>query len=78
MAATTTAGRRTIAGRSVRWDQERANEAYAKGYWVGETLAYFKVPTQWEIREQSLPRNAVGKVMKHLLGRQEDNPFTED
>jgi acyl-CoA synthetase (AMP-forming)/AMP-acid ligase II len=46
--------------------------------WVGKTLAYFKVPTQWEIREQSLPRNAVGKVMKHLLGRQEDNPFTED
>jgi len=46
--------------------------------WVGETLAYFKVPTQWEIRERSLPRNAVGKVMKHLLGRQEDNPFTED
>jgi acyl-CoA synthetase (AMP-forming)/AMP-acid ligase II len=46
--------------------------------WVGETLAYFKVPTQWEIREQSLPRNAVGKVMKHLLSRQEDNPFTED
>jgi acyl-CoA synthetase (AMP-forming)/AMP-acid ligase II len=46
--------------------------------WVGESLAYFKVPTQWEIREQPLPRNAVGKVMKHLLGGQEDNPFAED
>jgi acyl-CoA synthetase (AMP-forming)/AMP-acid ligase II len=46
--------------------------------WAGQTLAYFKVPTQWEFRETSLPRNAVGKVMKHLLGRQEENPFTED
>jgi acyl-CoA synthetase (AMP-forming)/AMP-acid ligase II len=46
--------------------------------WVGETLAYYKVPARWEIRTDPLPRNAVGKVMKHLLDRQEDNPFTED
>ncbi len=46
--------------------------------WVGETLAYYKVPTHWEIRTEPLPRNAVGKVMKHLLDRKEDNPFSED
>jgi acyl-CoA synthetase (AMP-forming)/AMP-acid ligase II len=46
--------------------------------WVGETLAYYKIPAHWEIRTEPLPRNAVGKVMKHLLDREEDNPFTED
>jgi len=35
--------------------------------WVAETLAPFKVPAHWEVRETPLPRNAVGKVMKHLL-----------
>ncbi len=46
--------------------------------WVGQTLAYYKVPAHWEIRTEPLPRNAVGKVMKHLLDREEDNPFKED
>ena len=46
--------------------------------WVGETLSYFKVPAHWEIRQAPLPRNAVGKIMKHLLEGQEDNPFTEE
>ena len=32
-------GRRIVAGRSIRWDEQRANEAYAQGYWVRETLA---------------------------------------
>ncbi|HQY72059.1 MAG TPA: hypothetical protein PLW13_16630, partial [Pseudomonadales bacterium] len=32
-------GRRIVAGRSIRWDEERANEAYAQGFWVRETLA---------------------------------------
>lgn len=31
--------RRVIAGRSVRWDAERAEAAYAQGHWVQETLA---------------------------------------
>jgi acyl-CoA synthetase (AMP-forming)/AMP-acid ligase II len=35
--------------------------------WVGEGLAYYKVPAHWELRGEALPRNAVGKVMKHLL-----------
>ena len=32
-------GRRIVAGRSIRWDEQRANEAYAQGFWVRETLA---------------------------------------
>jgi long-chain acyl-CoA synthetase len=35
--------------------------------WVAETLAYYKVPAHWEIRREPLPRNATGKVMKHVL-----------
>jgi acyl-CoA synthetase (AMP-forming)/AMP-acid ligase II len=46
--------------------------------WVSEVLAYFKVPAHWEIRTDPLPRNAVGKVMKHLLDGEQENPFTED
>ncbi len=46
--------------------------------WVKEKLAYFKVPAHWEIRNEELPRNAMGKVMKHLLDSEEDNPFKED
>jgi acyl-CoA synthetase (AMP-forming)/AMP-acid ligase II len=38
MSANTTTGRRVIAGRSVRWDQTRAEAAYATGWWVRETL----------------------------------------
>lgn len=37
------------------------------GEWVAEALAYFKVPEQWEIRIEHLPRNASGKVLKRLL-----------
>ena len=42
---------------------------------AGETLAGFKVPTQWEIRTDPLPRNASGKVLKTvLLGDAEQAP----
>ena len=34
--------------------------------WVAATLAPFKVPASVELRD-SLPYNAVGKVLKHLL-----------
>jgi long-chain acyl-CoA synthetase len=36
--------------------------------WCGETLAYFKVPSHWTVTAERLPRNASGKVMKHVLG----------
>jgi len=35
--------------------------------WCGETLASFKVPSQWEIRSEPLPRNAAGKIVKTVL-----------
>jgi acyl-CoA synthetase (AMP-forming)/AMP-acid ligase II len=39
MSGEASAGRRLIAGRSVRWDAARAEAAYAAGLWVRETLA---------------------------------------
>jgi len=39
--------------------------------WVADTLADFKVPSKWELRERPLPRNASGKLLKQeLRGRQ--------
>jgi long-chain acyl-CoA synthetase len=42
------------------------------------TLAYFKVPEITEIRTEPLPRNATGKVMKHVLTGHGQNTFVED
>lgn len=39
MGSTVATGRRIIAGRSVRWDEARARQAYEQGFWVRETLA---------------------------------------
>lgn len=39
MTRSVVAGRRDISGRSIRWNEERAGEAYAQGDWVRETLA---------------------------------------
>ncbi len=46
--------------------------------WVAETLAYFKVPTHWELRSEALPRNAAGKVLKQILTTDAANPFVEE
>ena len=46
--------------------------------WVGERLAYFKVPAHWELRRSALPRNAAGKVIKHLLDEGSENPYQEE
>jgi long-chain acyl-CoA synthetase len=35
--------------------------------WVAETLAGFKVPTYVELRDDKLPRNASGKLLKNAL-----------
>ncbi|PTU30455.1 AMP-binding protein [Stenotrophobium rhamnosiphilum] len=34
-----TANRKTISGRSIRWDEARAARAYAEGHWIHQTLA---------------------------------------
>ncbi|MCY4425950.1 MAG: AMP-binding protein [Halieaceae bacterium] len=39
MAPSDTTERRSIAGHSIRWDEQRARSAYESGYWVRETLA---------------------------------------
>lgn len=45
---------------------------------VASRLAYFKVPAHWEIRNEPLPRNASGKIMKHVLTGDAENPFVEE
>ncbi len=48
------------------------------GSWVAETLAYYKVPSRWQIRSTALPRNATGKVLKPLLRESRDSAFIEE
>ena len=45
----------------------RTPDPRALADWVAAALAYFKVPAHWELRAAPLPRNAVGKVLKHEL-----------
>ncbi len=45
---------------------------------VAEKLAAFKVPAHVEVRSEPLPRNATGKVMKHVLGGEVENAFVEE
>ena len=46
---------------------QRSLDAAALAAFVAEKLAYYKVPTRWEIRTEPLPRNATGKVLKQVL-----------
>ncbi len=34
---------------------------------AAQELAYFEVPTQWQLRYEALPQNASGKVLKRQL-----------
>jgi acyl-CoA synthetase (AMP-forming)/AMP-acid ligase II len=52
--------------------------AAALAAWVGAALAAFKVPAHFEIRREPLPRNAAGKVLKHVLLGEGTNPFREE
>jgi acyl-CoA synthetase (AMP-forming)/AMP-acid ligase II len=45
---------------------------------VAEKLAYYKVPAYVEVRREKLPRNATGKVMKHVLTGDSENTFVEE
>jgi acyl-CoA synthetase (AMP-forming)/AMP-acid ligase II len=45
---------------------------------VAEKLAYYKVPSQWEVRTEPLPRNATGKVLKQVLTGEAESPFVEE
>ena len=46
--------------------------------WVGKKLAAYKVPSLWEIRNDPIPKTALGKMMKHLLVSDGPNPFIAD
>ncbi len=43
-------------------------------------LAYYKVPTEWELRREPLPRNAMGKLLRDSLDEAGDAPrrFVEE
>lgn len=45
---------------------------------AAERLAYFKVPALWNVRDEPLPRNASGKVMKHVLNGEAPSGFLEE
>ena len=53
-------------------------DAHELARWVGDTLAYFKVPAHWEFRPAPLPRNATGKVLKHALHEAAARQFVEE
>ena len=46
--------------------------------WVATELADFKVPSKWKIVDSPLPRNASGKLMKHVLIDASKNTMIED
>ncbi len=45
--------------------------------WVRETLAEFKVPAYVELRDERLPRNASGKLLKNVLRGEGEVSFAE-
>ena len=46
--------------------------------WVGNELADFKVPSKWQFTNSPLPRNASGKLMKHVLIDTSKNTMVEE
>jgi acyl-CoA synthetase (AMP-forming)/AMP-acid ligase II len=46
--------------------------------WVASKLADFKVPSKWIFSDQPLPRNASGKLMKHVLMDSSKNTMVEE
>ncbi len=47
--------------------------------WCAAELAYYKVPEHWEVRSDSLPRNAAGKILKDVLrDARADTGFVEE
>jgi long-chain acyl-CoA synthetase len=46
--------------------------------YVGAHLAAFKVPSRWTMRDEPLPRNATGKLLRHVLTGAGDATFVEE
>jgi long-chain acyl-CoA synthetase len=53
-------------------------DAESLARFVGEKLAPYKVPSRWELRDEPLPRNAAGKVLKQVLIGAASNAFVEE
>ena len=43
-----------------------------------ESLAYYKVPSHWEVRSEPLPRNATGKLLRNVLTGDAALDFVEE
>lgn len=43
-----------------------------------EKLAAYKIPAHWAVRDEPLPRNASGKVLKNVLAGDAENVFIEE
>lgn len=46
--------------------------------WVGEKLASFKIPSQWQVLDHPLPRNPTGKMLKQELINPGSSRFIEE
>ena len=46
--------------------------------WVSQGLASYKVPSTITVLDDALPRNATGKVLKHVLRGDAENTFLDD
>ncbi len=46
--------------------------------WCSQTMAAYKIPTHWEIRDNPLPRNAAGKIVKAAIRDQPDHSTNHD
>lgn len=46
--------------------------------WAGQSLAPYKVPSVWDIRNEPLPRNAAGKIIKDALSGERTVTVLED
>lgn len=56
----------------------RRLDAASLAAFVAEKLAYYKVPSAWEIRAEPLPRNATGKVLKQVLTGEAESAFVDE
>ena len=68
-------GQEVMAIVSTKNSQLRDSELSA---WVGKDLADFKVPSKWKMINTPLPRNASGKLMKHVLIDTSKNTMVEE
>jgi acyl-CoA synthetase (AMP-forming)/AMP-acid ligase II len=65
-------------GAVVVLEEGRDISSHELSRWVGDALAYYKIPTLWDFRKEPLPRNATGKVLKNALREPQDSMFIEE